>query len=194
MAISEKRKAYLKEYRIKKRQKLIDYFIEYRNTHKKEITEYRLKYNDKNTQKVKRYMKKYKKSYVTKNKEKIREKSRQYKNMKYGTDPEYKLMSNYRSRLGKALRSQGVRKANKTRELIGCSILELKSHIESLFTENMNWTNHGYGSKKWHVDHIIPCSFFDLSDQTELKQCFHYSNLRPLWQADNLKKSDKISY
>jgi hypothetical protein len=44
----------------------------------------------------------------------------------------------------------------------------------------------------WHVDHIIPCSSFDLTDSEQQKKCFHYTNLQPLWAIDNLKKSNKI--
>lgn len=49
------------------------------------------------------------------------------------------------------------------------------------------------GKHGWHVDHIIPCSSFDLTDIKQQKICFHYTNLQPLWAIDNLKKSNKIS-
>ena len=52
----------------------------------------------------------------------------------------------------------------------------------------MTWQNHGkFG---WHIDHINPCSRFNLSDIEQQKQCFHYSNLQPLWWWENLKKSN----
>lgn len=41
----------------------------------------------------------------------------------------------------------------------------------------------------WHIDHIIPCSAFDLSEDSEQRICFNYKNMQPLWQKDNLKKS-----
>ena len=65
---------------------------------------------------------------------------------------------------------------------IGCSPEELKTHLESLFTEGMTWQNYG----EWHVDHIRPiCSF----TTEEWEQVNHYTNLRPLWAEDNLAKS-----
>ena len=32
----------------------------------------------------------------------------------------------------------------------------------------------------------------DLTKEKDLKQCFHYKNLQPLWDKDNMKKHDKI--
>jgi len=62
----------------------------------------------------------------------------------------------------------------------------VKCLIESKFTDNMTWENHG----KWHIDHIVPIS--SAITMAELEKLFHYSNLQPLWAKDNLAKSDKI--
>ena len=56
----------------------------------------------------------------------------------------------------------------------------------------MSWENYGYYG--WHIDHIIPCSKFDLSKLEEQKKCFHFTNLQPLWALDNIKKSNKLNY
>jgi len=75
-------------------------------------------------------------------------------------------------------------------ELLGCTPDKLKIHLESMFTEGMSWNN--YGVHGWHIDHIIPCSFFDLDIYSERKFCFHYTNLQPLWWHENLSKGDKV--
>ncbi len=93
------------------------------------------------------------------------------------------------TRIRKALKSG--RKSAKTMELVGCSIEELKSYIESKFQDGMSWGNWGKGRGKWNVDHIVPCVSFDLTDPKEQKICFHWSNLQPLWEKDNLKKMTK---
>jgi hypothetical protein len=64
---------------------------------------------------------------------------------------------------------------------------ELWCHLESQFQQGMTKDNYG----KWHVDHITPCARFDLTQPTEQKKCFHYTNLQPLWAEQNLKKGCK---
>lgn len=64
-------------------------------------------------------------------------------------------------------------------------------YLATMFTEGMTWQNHGRGSDKWHVDHIIACAEFDMNNEDEVKKCFHYSNYQPLWEPDNLRKSSK---
>ena len=75
-----------------------------------------------------------------------------------------------------------------TRKLIGCTQEELISHLEKQFTPEMNWDNYG---PYFHIDHIIPCNAWDLTNDLELKACFHYTNLQPLVGPENLSKSDK---
>lgn len=119
---------------------------------------------------------------------------------KLATDIEYKLKKTLRKRVLSAIKKVKndlnieVNKCAKTLDLLGCSLSELKIHLENQFTEGMNWQNHGYGDDKWHIDHIRPCASFDLTDPEQQKQCFHYTNLQPLWQKDNLIKKDKIIF
>ena len=79
-------------------------------------------------------------------------------------------------------------KKKRSQELLGATFDEVKTWIESKWTDGMNWDNYG----EWHMDHKIPCSSFDLSDPEQQKICFHYSNLQPLWRFDNLSKGAKI--
>lgn len=102
-------------------------------------------------------------------------------------DVGYRLMCNMRLRLWIALK--GKQKKDKTLKMIGCTLQELKSHIENQFKNNMTWEN--YGRKGWTIDHIKPLSKFDLSSFEEQTIAFHYTNLQPLWEIDNSRKSNK---
>lgn len=106
---------------------------------------------------------------------------------KLSTNIDYKITHNLRERLRVALHNNS--KGAKTKDMLGCSMNEFKQYLESKFTEEMNWDN--YGRKGWHIDHIKPCISFDMSDPEQQKQCFHYTNLQPLWWRDNLKKYSK---
>jgi len=105
------------------------------------------------------------------------------------TDLNFRMLGNLRTRIYHAMKKDT--KGKKTKELLGCSIQELKIYLESKFREGMSWDN--YGKYGWHIDHIIPCSMFDLTNLEQQKKCFHYSNLQPLWAVDNLKKYNKSS-
>ena len=128
---------------------------------------------------------KYKKSYTKS--EKGIETRTFYQYSKYHNNDEYRLLHNVRNRINSALKRSKQLKNNKTVEILGCSIESYKLHLESLFKDGMSWKNRSL----WHIDHIRPIDSFDLSDLTQLKECFHYSNTQPLWADDNLKKSNK---
>ena len=107
-------------------------------------------------------------------------------NKKLKTDPHFKLKQALSHRIWGALKGQV--KSKRTMELLGCTIDELWIHMESKFTEGMTKENYG----KWHVDHIMPCASFDLSDPEQQAKCFHYTNLQPLWALDNIKKGNRV--
>lgn len=158
------------------------------------------------SEKGKKWWKKYKKSDVWKKCNDYYEKSisskKRYKRYsksdkrkivykKYlNSKPEVKIAKNLRIRLNKIIKIQSTDKKDQTLNLIGCSIAYLRSHLEKKFKKGMSWSNYGiYG---WHIDHIIPCSKFDMQDLNEQKKCFNYQNLQPLWAKENIKKSNKF--
>ena len=116
-----------------------------------------------------------------------RETGRRYVENRRKNDPGFKLLANLRGRIRAALK--GVGKSKRTMQLIGCSIAELKLHLENQFKLGMNWFTYG----KWHVDHIVPCCRFDLTQPEEQKRCFHFSNLQPLWAEENFKKNGRYT-
>ena len=149
-------------------------------------------YREKNKDKIKEYNQKpevvaRRQANRLKNKEKINTNKRHKEKLRRNTDPSYKLITNQRTRITGILKKH---KTDKTLDLLGCSAKFLRTYIENKFLEGMTWGN--YGKYGWHVDHIIPCSSFNLIDPAQQQICFHYTNLQPLWAIDNLKKSNKI--
>jgi hypothetical protein len=69
-------------------------------------------------------------------------------------------------------------------DFIGCSPESFAKHIEQQFDSKMNWNN--YGTRGWHMDHIKPVRDFDLCDPKQVLECFHYTNIRPLWGHINM--------
>lgn len=160
--------------------KCIDCFKEYKSSRvdkEKEINQrFYLKHKDiikassisryKNTDKIQ--MRLYKKNYMK----------------KYRKNSQVKILQSLRARLNQAL--NGKRKELPTIKLLGCTVEDLKLYLSSKFQPGMAWDNYGRGG--WEVDHIKPCSKFDLSKVEEQIICFHYTNLQPLWKIDNLIK------
>lgn len=105
----------------------------------------------------------------------------------YKANPHRQIANKLRVRVGDTLKHKGARKAAKTMELIGCTIEHLITHLERQFQLGMTWANQGL----WHIDHIRPCSSFDLTDPEHKRRRFHWSNLQPLWAVENLAKADR---
>ena len=58
--------------------------------------------------------------------------------------------------------------------------------MELQFKPEKNWDNHG---QIWEIDHIIGCCNFDLTNPDQQKQCFHYTNLQPLFKTSGIAKN-----
>ena len=107
-------------------------------------------------------------------------------------DTEFKIKHLLRCRMRKAIKAMNAEKNFNTLELTGCSIPFLKEHLEKQFKQGMTWDNHT--TDGWHIDHIRPCCSFDLTKKEQQEECFHYTNLQPLWATDNLKKGGAWDY
>ncbi len=110
-------------------------------------------------------------------------------NEKYRTDLHFRIKVNLRGRLYTVLSRRRLNgwKSAATMTLVGCSLDELIQHLTGLFTEGMSWDNYG----RWHIDHKRPCDSFDLTRPEEQRECFHFSNLQPMWAADNIRKGSR---
>jgi hypothetical protein len=100
----------------------------------------------------------------------------------------YRLIVRMRFRLWYALKNK--KKNYHTLGLIGCTVGELKAHIEKQFKHGMSWNN--YGKNGWTIDHKFPLSLIDLNNEEEIKRVCHYTNLQPLWDYENSLKGNRI--
>jgi hypothetical protein len=108
------------------------------------------------------------------------------------TDPMNRLNSSMGSKLRMALKQNKGGRHWET--LVGYTVHDLKTHIESLFTEGMTWKNWGNwkpgGPLRWHIDHIRPQDSFTFTTENDaqFQECWCLANLQPLWGPDNLSK------
>lgn len=186
-----------KEYREKNKERLKKYhkcrYEEKKDDILKSKREYYSRTREHHLEKMREYNRLHKaerKERDVANKKHIQEYDRTYYKQRINSDVNYKIRRNLRSRIAKALRGIGE-KSEKTTDLLGCTVEEFKAYIESQFKDGMSWEN--YGHSVWHLDHKIPCSFFDLTDAEQQKKCFNYTNIRPLWASDNLSKGNKLN-
>jgi hypothetical protein len=93
-----------------------------------------------------------------------------------------------RSAVNSAFRRMGYTKKTRTYAVLGCDWESFKTHIERQFIKGMTWGNRG----EWHIDHIQPLSA--AKTEADVISLTHFTNLRPMWAADNLAKSDKITH
>ena len=89
------------------------------------------------------------------------------------------------NRLWHALRRAMAEKSASTMALVGSTVNRLMRHLEGQFKPGMTWQNYG---EVWHVDHIRPCASFNLCLPAQQRECFHWSNLQPLFGPENIRK------
>lgn len=214
--VKEQIKQFNKIYREEHKEELKQSNQKWRYENKEELKQYRRDYYLENQDKiklhsqnyqakpeVKKRTKQYHQKYCNENKEILRLKKKIYHQkpevrqrvnewtLKRLLIPENRLMQNIGTSLRHWLKAEGAIKTCRTSEYVCMSKKEFRNHFESLFTEGMTWEK--VLSGEIHIDHIRPKSSFNAKDPEEVKKCWHYSNLQPLWAKDNLSKHDKYS-
>lgn len=164
--------------------------------------EYRTKNNE--------YLREKAKIYRAEHKDEIRIKKNEIEKERRKTDPEYRIKRNISALIRFHLKSRQSTKDNKSsKQYLPFTFLELKIHIENLFSHPdnltpdgkawMTWKNQGIYkinewdendplTWRWQLDHIIPHSTFkytSMKDQS-FKDCWALSNLAPLNAKQNM--------
>lgn len=143
----------------------IDKFIKYREEHKEQSYEYQRQYRILNRDKLIE-------------RDKIRNKER-WKNLNYRLG---KIISN---EINNTLR--GIKSEKHWEDIVGYKLEDLKKHLESQFTPEMNWENMG---EYWEIDHIIPRNLFNYNSikDKQFQICWSLINLRPLEKSLNRRR------
>lgn len=179
---AELRRQYNQGYYKNHREEILAQKKEYHKANRDARLAYGKEYHKTNTEKIRRYKKDWDKSHPGYHSK--------YCSERMKLDPEFHKLINIRNSIRMALKRQGSKKNSKTATLLGAEVSDFLLHIEKLFWPGMSWKN----PQKWELDHIRPCSDFDLSDPEQQKICFHFSNWQPLWADDNGMKLDRLDW
>jgi hypothetical protein len=124
------------------------------------------------------------KEWTSKNQPQVKQRSKDYLSKRRKEDSEWYFKEILRNQVRRYVVSK---KGIRTEEILGETYSNVRVHIERQFKEGMSWHNHG----EWHIDHIVPLT--SGNKREEWIALNHYTNLQPLWAADNLKKGAKIT-
>ncbi len=148
---------------------------------------YRLDNNDEIKRKNKKWYeekgKDLKKEYDKENLERVRERERN----RYASDENFRMRKILRTRLLKTIK--GIKSSKQLLKYLAVDVDSFIKWIEYQWDNEWTWQNY---ADKWVIDHVRPCSSFDLTTEEGKAKCFHWSNMRPLSMKDNSIKSNKV--
>jgi len=188
MAISEKRKRYLREWYKKNserlRKKSNAWAKEWRAKNPKKAKEQDKLSRERNRERRLEYAKEW--YQANKNRNDYRKRKNEYRNNRRKNDPKFHLDTNFAIMILKALKEK--KEGRRWEKLVGYTLNDLRKHLEKKFNGRMAWDNYG---SYWHIDHIIPKSKFcyTSSKNKEFKKCWALNNLQPLEGKENLRKN-----
>lgn len=107
-------------------------------------------------------------------------------------DVVFKIKTRIRQRLSKAIGryAKGITIAGSKLRYLGCSAKQAARYLQSQFQKGMTWDNYG---SVWHIDHIRPIDSYDINQEDQRVKAFHYTNLRPLYAEENLRKNRHLT-
>lgn len=190
-------KAHIAKPEIKKQLK--EYRKKYKQANKEIISIKNKKYREEHMEHIKEWHKNHyaankntisikSKIYRDKNKEKKKEYCRKWRKKKLNNDSEYKVKSYMISHFTRELKKKNIDKKESMFRITG---IKYSEYVEYLKNDPL-WNDYHNKTKKISVDHIIPISVYDFTDQEEIRKCWNKLNLRLLPSDENLKKLNKI--
>ena len=159
----------------------------YRQDNKEKIAANRKQYHQDNKEKIKQYYQDNKERYAEYQKQYYqdnRERKNELERTRRKNDDQFRIRKRLSGHLWVALKGIGKTKKASILSYIGCTIEFMKEHLNS--TKEPDW---GDGL---HIDHIIPKSLFDHTNDEEIKKCWNWRNLRYLPAEENMSKHNTL--
>ena len=156
-----------RDYKARNKEHIKDYNKTYKKEHKEEISEYNS-------------------AYFAEHKDEIYARRNAY----IKANPSFAVRLLISSRIGSNIKQiHKLEGSNTYFDVLGCTGEFFLKWIEYLDTDLLfDWDE----KENWHLDHVNPCSNFNLTERNQLEECFHWSNYQPLLKEDNLSKSDTV--
>jgi hypothetical protein len=153
----------------------------YKARNKAKISAYNKEYKKNNKESISVYNK----NYNIENRATIQKRHTPYLRERRKTNINYKLSVTLRNRIKKLVKGE-----RKSLDFIGCDLEFFKKWFTYQFKDDMTFKNHG---NIWHIEHVIPCKVFDLTNETEKDICFNWTNLQPMHASENWSKGGRIN-
>ena len=185
-----------KEYYQKNKDKLKENSKQYYQNNKDKVRERRKRWYKKNKAKINERHKQYNlknkdkiiertNQWIQKNKDKRKEYIRMYMKRRRKTDMEFLIECRLRNSLHNVLNYYTKTGKTMTSKKYG---INYKAIIQKLTPLPFPMEDR----KNYNIDHVRPCSSFDLTNPMEVKKCFSADNLQWLSAKENLSKGSKV--
>ncbi len=162
----------LKHIKLRKKEQRRRYYLKNREMHLQQTNEYKLKNKDR----IRDHNHKYnQRDYVKKRDNENRKKKKL-------SDINYKLRCMFRSRLWNVLDKYSKTGKIMSSKKYGINYKKIIEHLKP-FPKDI---------EKYHVDHIIPLSYFDFNNPKEIAWAFAPENHQWLIKEENLKKGNRF--
>lgn len=114
-----------------------------------------------------------------------RNKTNEYSKNRWHNDEQYRIRKLLSRGLRHSLNNIGQSKNASILDYIGCDIEFLKQHLN-------NSKDDSWGDITLDIDHIIPQSLYDFTNEEEIKKVYNWRNLRYLPKPENISKGDTL--
>ena len=137
-------------------------------------------------------LKKKAKRWDSQNPDKVKEKKVRGA-IKYRSRPQGRIRASISARMSSIIAKREGADLTSKFSTLDWTIGELMSHLESKFQPGMTWDN--YGKNGWHIDHVVPDSWFNYDNicSESFKKSWSLENLQPMWAKDNLSKHNRYA-